>query len=186
METLIEFKKRVRRVTEHRKHKVRGSLGVYDAYKWIRKNKWFNIGKPLTEHEFYSIIREINNLLSNEIAKGNEVKLPCRMGTIDIRKYDRYIDIRGDGKVITNLPIDWDKTLKLWYDDKESYDNKTLIRMSEQEIFKVIWDKNRSNFNNRVFYDFIFNKDLKLRLKRNIRLGIIDAMYPGRRRRNVG
>jgi hypothetical protein len=43
-----------------RYYKVNNSLGVYDAYKWIRKNKWFNIGRPLKEHEFYSIIRKVN------------------------------------------------------------------------------------------------------------------------------
>ena len=47
---IIEFKKRVKRVVAPKKHKIRNSIGVYDAYKWIRKNKWLNIGKPITEH----------------------------------------------------------------------------------------------------------------------------------------
>ena len=36
-----------------------------------------------------------------------------------------------NNKLVTNLPIDWDNTLKLWQEDKEAYNNKTLIRMEE-------------------------------------------------------
>jgi hypothetical protein len=45
-----DFRRKILKLNEPRKHKVRNSLGVYDAYKYIRKNKWFNIGIPLTEH----------------------------------------------------------------------------------------------------------------------------------------
>lgn len=181
IDNFIEFKRRVRRSSEHRKHKIRNSLGVYDAYKWIRKNKWLDIGRPLTEHEFYSMIREINNLISEEISLGNEFKLPHRMGTIELRKYDSSIKIDNNGKVVTNLPIDWDRTLKLWYEDKESYNNKTLIRLEEDEIYKVVYNKGNANYNNRSFYEFTFNKDLKSRLKHNIKEGLVDALHIGRR-----
>lgn len=181
IDNFIEFRKRVRKSTEHRKHKIRNSLGVYDAYKWIRKNKWLDIGKSLKEHEFYSIIREINNLASKEISMGKEFKLPYRMGNIELRKYEKSIRIDNNGKLITNLPVDWDKTLKLWYEDNEAYLNKTLIRIEEDEIYKIIYNKNNANYNNRSFYEFIFNKDLKNRLKQNIKKGLVDALHIGRR-----
>ena len=44
------------KVTGHREHIINKSWGVYDAYKWIRKNKWFDIGRPLKEDEFYNDI----------------------------------------------------------------------------------------------------------------------------------
>jgi len=43
-----EFKKAVRKVSETRKHRVNNSWGVYDAYKYIRRNKWFYIGKNVS------------------------------------------------------------------------------------------------------------------------------------------
>ena len=49
---LEDFLKEIKKVNQSRVHKVNNSLGVYDAYKWIRKNKWLNIGRALTEHEF--------------------------------------------------------------------------------------------------------------------------------------
>lgn len=42
------------------------------------------------------------------------------MGRLEIRKYDASISYRNN-KLVTNLPIDWDRTLKLWAEDEESY-----------------------------------------------------------------
>lgn len=109
------------KVNSTRKHRITGSSGVYDSYKWIRKNKWLNIGRPVTEHQFYSIIRRINGYLADELSKGNDVTLPCNMGRLEIRKSIPRISIYN-GSVKTNLPIDWDRTLKLWYEDKESFE----------------------------------------------------------------
>lgn len=184
MEILIEFKRKVRKVTEHREHKIRNSLGVYDGYKYYRKNKPKEKEYILSESQYFAIIRQINNLLANEVVKGNEVKLPHRMGTIEIRKYEKSIKVDKDGKVITNLPIDWDNTLKLWYEDEKAFKNKTLLRLDEQEIYKIVYNKEDVNFNNKSFYEFVFNKDLKLRLKHNIKQGIIDALLIGRRNKH--
>lgn len=186
MESLIEFKRRVRKATEHREHKIRNSLGVYSGYKYYRKNKPDGKKYILSESQYFAIIRQINNLLVDDIVLGKEVKLPYRMGTIEVRKYEKSLKIDENGNVKTNLPIDWDNTLKLWYEDEESYKNKTLLRLDEQEIYKVLYNKEGVNFNNRSFYEFVFNKDLKLRLKHNIKQGIIDALLIGRRNKHEG
>ena len=183
MGNLIEFKKRVRRVNMPREHKIRNSLGVYSGYKYYRKNKPDDKKYVLSESQYFAIIRQINNLLVDDIVIGNEVKLPHRMGTIEVRKYEKSVRIDENGKVKTNLPIDWDNTLKLWYEDEEAYKDKTLLRLDEQEIYKVLYNKEDANFNNRSFYELVFNKDLKLRLKHNIKQGIIDALLIGRRNR---
>ena len=119
MDLMDEYRRKVLKVDGPRKHKVKNSNGVYDSYKWIRKNKWLDIGRPLTEHEFYSIIRQINNLLAEVLLSGGDITLPHRLGTIELRKYDNKITVRDD-KVIENLPIDWDRTLKLWSEDEEA------------------------------------------------------------------
>ena len=114
-----EFRKQVLRINGPRVHKVNNSYGVYDIYKYIRKNKWFDIGQPVTEHQFYSIIRRMNNLLADALIHGHDIELPCRMGVIEVRKYDARISIEN-GKVKTNLPVDWDRTLKLWSEEEEA------------------------------------------------------------------
>ena len=106
-----EFRAQVLKLNEPRTHRVSGSLGVYDAYKWVRRNKWLNIGKPISEHDFYSVVRLINNNLADQLVNGTDINLPHRLGRLEVRKNAASITIK-DGKVKTNLPIDWDATLK--------------------------------------------------------------------------
>lgn len=169
-----EFRKRILKVDKPRLHKIRNSLGIYDAYKYIRKNKWFNIGRPLTEHEFYSIIRRVNNLLADNLLKGYDIVLPNRMGTLELRKYGADIKFIN-GKVKTNLPIDWDRTLKLWSEDEKAYKERTLVKMEEKEIFKVFYNRSKANYENKSFIQFKINRDLKKRLKQKIKNKQIDA-----------
>lgn len=169
-----EFRKKVLKVSGPRKHKINNSIGVYDCYKSIRKNKWFDIGRPLLEHEFYSIIRTVNNYLADLLSDGQDINLPCRMGRLEIRKYDANISIKN-GVIKTNLPIDWDSTLKLWSEDEESYKKRTLIKMVEKEIFKVYYNRGKANYTNKGFFAFDVNREIKKKLKRNIKEGHIDA-----------
>lgn len=175
----LRFKSSILNLNNSRQHKVTNSIGVYDLYKYIRKNKWFNIGQRLTEHQFYTIIRQVNNLLTDELVKGNDIKLPNKMGTLELRKYNPKLEFK-DNKLINKLPIDWDRTIKLWYEDKESFNNKTLVRVNNREVFKVYYNKSKANYNNKNFYTFSVNRDIKRRLKDKIKLKEIDAYEMGR------
>lgn len=171
---MTDFEHEILKLNKSRKTKVNNSLGVYDAYKWIRKNKWFDIGKPVTEHEFYYIIRTINKELVNLFLKGYIIKFPLRMGVLELRKYSPSIKIINN-KLKINLPIDWKKTLQLWKTDKESFINKTLLRKETKEVFKIIYNKNRANFNNKSFYNFTPCRAFKQSIKKNIKNNVLDA-----------
>ena len=169
-----EYKYYIKIVSSNRTHRDNKSVGVYSVYKNIRKNHWYNIGRPLTEKEFYSIIRTFNKHIAEELSKGNDFILPYKMGTLEIRKYSPNITIKN-GKLNTPLPIDWDKTLKLWYEDKESYDKKTLVRSDVKEIFRLIYNKSKAEYINKSFYELRFNREIKKKLKQNIKECIVDA-----------
>lgn len=169
-----DFRRAILKIDGPRKHKVTNSNGVYDAYKYLRKNKWFDIGRPLTEHEFYTIVRQVNNYLADELLHGQDIVLPHRLGRIELRKYDVRMSIK-DGKLVTNLPIDWDRTLKLWSEDEEAYKERTLVKVEEKEIFKVFFNRRTANFQNKSFMEFEVNRDLKRGLKQKIKSGAIDA-----------
>ena len=47
--------------------------------------------------------------------------------------------------------------------------------MEEDEIYKIIYNKRLANYNNQTFYTFLPNRDLKIKLKNNIKQGIVDA-----------
>lgn len=169
-----EFRRRILKVNGPRKHKINNSLGVYHMYKFIRKNKWFDIGGPISEHDFYSIIRTINNYLAELLSRGHDINLPCQMGRLEIRKYDAKITLQGD-RVITNLPIDWNKTLKLWSEDEDAYKERTLIKMEEKEIFKVYYNRGKANYTNKSMFEFSVNRDLKKKLSKRIKAKEIDS-----------
>lgn len=166
-----EFRSTIRKVNDSRKHKVTNSWGVYDAYKWYRKNKPKDKKYILSEGQYFTIIRKINEALREEFILEGDFVLPCRMGRLEIRKYPAIIT--SDGKKIkTNLPIDWDTTLKLWYEDEESYKNKTLVRSNVPEIFRVYYNKSKANYENKSFYQFSTNRELKRLIKAAIKNNI--------------
>ena len=170
-----DFKSAIQGLQNTRTHKVTNSLGSYDAYKYIRKNKWFNIGRPLTEHEFYQIIRRINNYLAEELINGNDVIFPNRMGKLELRKRNALPVIDKNGNLKVTYAIDWDNTLKLWYEDEEAFNNKTLVRLPERNIFRIKYNKNTANYNNKSFMEFQVNRNIKVRLKQKIKNNEIDA-----------
>lgn len=169
-----EFRKKILKLNQTRKYKIKNSLGVYDAYKWIRKNKWLNIGEPVTEHQFYYIVRNINNCLAENLLLGEDIVFPQRMGSLELRKYDAKISFNNN-KLVTNLPIDWNRTINLWQEDEEAYKNKTLVKMEEKEIFKVYYNKKRANYNNKSFMRFHVNRSLKVKIKQRIKDRTLDA-----------
>ena len=168
-----DFRREVLKVNKSRVHKVKNSLGVYDAYKWLRKNKWLDVG-PISEHDYYTIIRSVNKALIVNFLTSGSIRLPEKMGEIILRKYPAKITLKN-GKVQTNLPIDWDATLNLWSEDKDSYEKRTLIRAEERELFKVLYDKSKALYNNKSFYTFELNRDIKISLKRQLKNGLLDA-----------
>lgn len=163
-----EFKSTIKKVSESRTHKVKGSLGVYDAFKWYRKHKPAGKEYIVTESQYFAIIRKINEALREELVLTGDLQFPCRMGRLEIRKHPAIITTEGK-KIKTNLPIDWDATLKLWFEDEECLRNKTLVRANVREIFRVYYNKSKANYNNKSFYQFSANRELKKHLKYSIK-----------------
>lgn len=156
--------------------KIRNSWGVYDAYKLIRKNKWYDIGRPVTEHEFYSIVRNVNNLLAEEIENGGTVTFPSRMGKLELRKFQKGVSL-VDGKLKITYPINWEDTLKLWFEDEEAKKNKTLVRNECDFVYHVRYDKYDATYENKSFYQFTLNRFIKIKLKDKILKGEIDTLW---------
>lgn len=170
--TLGGFIKSIKKVSKKRIHSASNSYGVYDGYKFYRESetKYTHVNRL----QYGIIIRSINKLLGEALINGEDILLPHRLGRIEIRKYKPSISL-NNGKVKTTLPIDWNRTLKLWYEDKESYKNKTLIKVENKEVFRVYYNRVKAEFENKSFYRFNINRELKNKLKQNIREGKLDA-----------
>lgn len=173
--TLQEFSSQVRRASSHHEHKITNSYGVYDYFKFYRRTKPREKRFVLTESQYFAIIRRVNSALAALFVTGKEIRFPMRMGTLELRKSVKTPKIGPDGKVVFNTLIDWDKTIKLWYEDEEAYKNKTLIKQESKEVFKTFYNKSVATYNNKSFYLFQLNKELRREISKNIRKGKIDA-----------
>jgi len=135
---------------------VRNCWGVYDAYKLLRKHKWLNIGRPLKEHEFYSIVRGVNKCLVEEVLEGKTIKFPARMGEWELRKFRHTVSF-VDGKLKTSHLVDWMSTIKLWYADEDAHQKRLLVRFTSDGKYKLLYKKFLATYQNRIFYQFIPN-----------------------------
>lgn len=164
----------IKRVNQKRNHKIKNSYGVYDAYKYYRKNKPKDKKYILTESQYFSIIRHINNLLVDKLLLESEIKFPCRLGSLYIIK--NSTKIYKEGNVLKNTyPIDWNTTLNLWKDDVEAYNQRILVKHLSKEVFKIKYDKRKANYINKSFFDFKPNRTLKIKLKELIKNNNINA-----------
>jgi len=163
-----EFLAQVKKVKGNRVHKVTRSWGVYDAFKWYRKHKPDDKKYVLADVQYLHIIRTVNTLLREELLKSEDIVFPARMGKLEVRR--REVSYKKEnGKIKTNLPIDWNATLKLWYEDEECKENKLLVRANLSKIFRIYYNKSKALYNNKTFYQFTPNRELKILLNRAIK-----------------
>ena len=174
-----DFIKEVKKVSNKRTHKITKSYGSKDAFRHYRKVKPTDSKYVLTDCQYLKIIRLINNELRNSLIEGNDIILPEKMGRLELRKSTNSIKFI-DGKLKTSLPVDWESTLKLWYNNHSSKDKKQLVRQEIVETYRVFYNKTKANYNNKSFYKFTTNREIKVGLKKNIKLNKIDAFKYGK------
>lgn len=161
---------------EQRISKISNSWGVYDAYKAIRKQKWMNIGRAITEKQFYAIIRRLNEEIARQLLEGRKISLPAKFGWLFISKRENTVYLK-DGKIKSTYPVDWKSTLELWKDSEEARQDKTLIRYKNQYTYKITYNKYKATYNNKIFYMFSPMRELKVRLKEKINNQELDVLW---------
>lgn len=175
-EDYTEFRKRVVGAGDCRGSKINNSWGVYDSYKWIRKNGWYDIGRAVKEHEFYAVVRAVNKLLAAEIGAGRSVTFPSRMGHLELRKIQTGVKWKN-GRLKITYPVDWEKTLRLWFDDDEAREKKLVVRIESGVLFKIKYCKYKANYRNMSYYQFQVNRGIKKMVKEGVIAGRVETMY---------
>lgn len=175
MNNFNEFRDSIKRVSESRNHKITNSYGVYDAYKYNRKNGWKYTNKKVSEGDYYKVIRRVGDYIAQVVSNGDTIKFPDKMGKIGVFKRVTTPTI-VDGKLIVKKPIDWSKTIEYWFEDEDARNKRELIYSTNKEVFKLIYHSTYADYNNKHYYEFKFNRDIKQKLKLNIQNNCIDAM----------
>lgn len=169
-----KFRADIIKLNTPKKFRVSNSYGNKDAWRWIKKNKWLNIGTSVTLKDFGYVIKSINKYLVEQFYKGHDIVFPCRMGKLVLFKYFPKVRIKNN-KLVTNKPIDWGSTIKLWYNDEEAYKSKILIRQDYKVMFRVLYSKKRANYVNKSFYHFSVTRAIKNELTRRALNNELDA-----------
>lgn len=160
---------KVKKVSGSRKHSITKSYGVNEAYRHYVKS-----GGILTRRQYGEVIRYINSYNREELASGKEIKLPCGFGTLALRKSKRGIK-EVDGKLTITYPVDWESTLKLWYEDEEARQRKQLVKSISDTVFMVVYPNKGRTYSNSPFYGFAPGRKLKIRLKDRVKENSVDA-----------
>lgn len=142
---------------------VSHSWGVYDYFKYYRKNKPKDKKYVMKEGVFYRVIRMVNQLLADDLVKNHYLELPYQMGEIKIYQ-EKTKSFFKDGKIRTNRVVDWYNTLELWYNDDEMRKEKRLIYRDLPIKPRFRYDKTKAFFANRAFYEMRLSSDVKTRL----------------------
>lgn len=143
-----------------KKHVITHCLGARDAWKWVRKNKWERLGgHPCPQSLYGSIIDHVHQLLVEQMMEGHIIDMPMQMGSFYVASIPARVEYK-EGKIKTNYRVDWLKTLKLWYEDKEALESHQTIKRVQKDIVYIGYDKRKANFTNKRFYVFRANRSL--------------------------
>ena len=173
--SLKNFSVNIKKANTKKRFKITNSINLKKYWRWLKKNKWLNLSCPITEAQSGIIIKTINNYYKERLLQGREVILPHRMGRLSIKKYHIGVSIRN-GKLIIPYKPDWQKTLKLWYEDEEARKNKTLIRFETDTRYKIIYSTHYAVYENKIFYKFTPVRSFKIELKNRCKESDFDVL----------
>lgn len=173
MEQTLEQFKAAKKNKKGSLSKVRNSWGVYDYYKFYRKNRPKEKEYALTESQYFAIIRRVNTLLAEQLLIDGELEFPYRMGKLVVREKKPHTTIK-DGKVKTNRRIDWDKTLSLWYEDAQAHENKTLVYSDADRITALSYEKKNAIYKNKQYYQFDLNRGVYKEISKAANSGTLE------------
>ncbi len=145
--------------------------GTRDIYRLLRKERKH---PNIDELTFSKIINAINKELVSIFLEEGEIPLPYQMGHIELRKHKTNIKVIN-GKVKTDLPVDWKRTLQLWKEDKEAKNSKLLVRHNIPIVYKISYRKAKATYKNKVFYHFRPMRAFKKALVPKLQYNELDA-----------
>lgn len=167
-----EFRIKTLKAAGKKHFKVRNSYTLRSIYRALKRDK--KIPADMTEQQFSLIIKEVHKAYIEHFLLGSDIVFPLHMGRIELKKYNTKVDF-VDGKLKTNYPIDWNRTLHWWHEDSQAKEQKKVLRHEPKYVFRIMYTKSKAKFTNKIFYKFTPARSFKTVLRERIINNQIDA-----------
>lgn len=164
MISLSEFKKQVKKVYTKRQYKIRNCFDIQRCFTYYRRHRPQESKFVITESQFYKILNAVHEEFIQQLLTGVDVILPMHMGCIRIVKSYPSVKYK-DGELRNTYPIDWNKTIELWYEDEEAFRNKTLVRKIVNVKYCIIYSKKEAEYKNMYYFMIRFTRSLQKRVR---------------------
>ena len=171
-----EYMRFVRKLNDPRKTVISNSYGLNDAYRYFKKNKPKNLAHPISRADFGHAVRAVNLILRDMLLNSKDVIFPEGMGGLELRKVKARIQFQNN-RLRTNLRVNWNETLKLWYEDEEARESKKLVRYEADELFRVFYNRRFICHKNSSYFRWLTNRDFKKLLKEKVKNKEVEAEY---------
>lgn len=167
-----EFRINTLKAVGKKNFKVKDSNTLRSIYRALHKAH--SIPNDMTEKQFSDIIKEVHKTYIEHFINGSDIVFPFNMGRIELRKYSTKVKF-SNNKIKTNYPINWKSTLQWWYEDATARASRKLLRHESKYVFRILYNKSKSKFNNKTFYKFTPARSFKKALREKINNNEIDA-----------
>lgn len=155
MESLEEFRKRVKKCYGPKELEITNCITLRTIYRWNRKNKVTS----LDESAYSRIIKAVNKKLVTKLGTLGSVKFPQHMGGLYIEERDTSPYYNKSGRLIIPKRIDWNRTLKFWYENPEYHKEKRLLYKESPISYRVKYTTGLAKFKNKQFYHFHLSRN---------------------------
>jgi hypothetical protein len=139
-----------------RKHKADyGRMAMHTAY-----TKSTSELEKVGYSTYAKVLNEFNKAVVHEILQSAfEYIMPCRLGTLRIKKYKPTIKVLKNGSIKGKLKPDWKATKELWAKNEDAKKNKKLVYHTNDHSdgyeYKWHFSNYRSTCKNKSAYCFV-------------------------------
>lgn len=176
---LEEFSRIVSRKgsTKGKKFDVTNTRGTKEAWRWLKKNKWFGI-TPVSEHDFGKIVKTINLALMDRFLKGYPIRLPANMGRLELTKQEIDFNYSSSNAL---KPVNWKDTVRMWYENEDWFRDKKLVFFDHRYFYWIRYNKRPSNYKNSIYYKFSPARAFGTKVTKSSANKLIDTWYEVRK-----
>lgn len=138
----------------------------YKGYKASSKNAY-------EKKEYLEIAYGFMEYMMNKIFEGNIIKIPEKLGVLEVRGRKQKIFIDKETEKIKGLAPDWKHTLDLWKRDPKAREERKLIYHLNEHTsgirYKIYWSKVNVIVENKTAYILVFSRFNKRHLAKIIK-----------------